>query len=184
MQDEPTTTPDVEATVNPPPPPDVVADRRLDPRYVDLERTRGWIIFAVITPLLAIGLLVLFLAADLPPWTSIVLLAAAAAIVALLVWSAVRWPELEFAHASYRIDDRGIEIRWGVFWRQVINVPRSRIQHTDVSQGPLERKYGLGTLVIYTAGISHAQVDLPGLAHEDALVIRDYLLPRELPDAV
>jgi membrane protein YdbS with pleckstrin-like domain len=173
-----------EPTPPPPPATDVSPDRQLDPRYVDLERMRGWIIFSVIAPLLSLGLLILFLAADVPGWTLLALLTVAAAIVALLVWSAVRWPALEFAHASYRIDDRGIEIRWGVFWRQVINVPRSRIQHTDVSQGPLERKFGLGTLVIYTAGISHAQVDLPGLAHEDALIIRDYLLPRELPDAV
>ena len=58
-------------------------------------------------------------------------------------------------------------------WRKVINVPRSRVQHTDVSQGPLERGHGLGTLVIYTAGTDHARVDLPGLDHATALRIRD-----------
>ena len=64
------------------------------------------------------------------------------------------------------------------------NVPRSRVQHTDVAQGPLERRYGLGTLVIYTAGTEHAKVALPGLAYADALRIRDQLLPREGADAV
>jgi uncharacterized protein len=63
-------------------------------------------------------------------------------------------------------------------------VPRSRVQHTDVSQGPLERKHGLGRLVIFTAGTQHSRVELPGLAHHTALDIRDRLLPRQTADVV
>jgi hypothetical protein len=82
------------------------------------------------------------------------------------------------------VDAGGIEIREGVVWRAVTNVPRSRVQHTDVSQGPLERRFGIGTLVIHTAGTDSAVVSLRGLTHESALAIRDHLLPREEPDAV
>jgi membrane protein YdbS with pleckstrin-like domain len=82
------------------------------------------------------------------------------------------------------VDDRTIEIRRGVYWRAVITVPRSRVQHTDVSQGPLERSFGLGTLVIYTAGTEHAKVSLSGLEHTRALRIREHLLPTEGGDAV
>jgi membrane protein YdbS with pleckstrin-like domain len=82
------------------------------------------------------------------------------------------------------VDGRGIEIRRGVVWRKVINVPRSRVQHTDVSQGPLERVHGLGTLAIYTAGTDHAEVSLHGLDHQTSLRIRDHLLPGETSDAV
>ena len=67
---------------------------------------------------------------------------------------------------------------------RVTNVPRSRVQHTDVSQGPLERRYGVGTLVIHTAGTDDAVVTQRGLTHGTALAIRDHLLPREGPDAV
>ena len=66
----------------------------------------------------------------------------------------------------------------------VIHVPRSRVQHTDVSQGPVERRFGLGTLVIYTAGTDHAKVDLAGLEHGVALRLRDHLLPSGDTDAV
>jgi membrane protein YdbS with pleckstrin-like domain len=89
-----------------------------------------------------------------------------------------------YRHASYRVDELGIEIRRGVFWRTVVNVPRSRVQHTDVSQGPLERRYGLGTLAIYTAGTDHARVGLAGLEHGRALAIRSHLLPAGGGDAV
>jgi membrane protein YdbS with pleckstrin-like domain len=158
--------------------------RQLDPRYIDLQQQVGWIVAAVVSAGLMLGLAVLVLAVGPAGWVLGASVAAAAAIVAGLAWLAVRWPPLEYARASFVVDDRGIEIRRGVVWRRVINVPRSRVQHTDVSQGPLERSYGLGTLVIYTAGTDHAQVDLPGLAHGTALAIRNHLLPRELSDAV
>ena len=58
------------------------------------------------------------------------------------------------------------------------------MQHIDVSQGPLERSYGLGTLQIFTAGTHYAHVGLAGLAHPAAVTIRDHLLPKEAQDAV
>ena len=99
-------------------------------------------------------------------------------------WHAYRWPPRAYQHTFYRIDEQGVEIRKGVYWRIVINVPRSRVQHIDVSQGPIERRYGLGTLVIYTAGTDHAKVELSGLEHGRALRIREHLLPSEAGDAV
>ena len=41
---------------------------------------------------------------------------------------------------------------------------------------PIERSFGLGTLVIFTAGTEHARVQLHGLDHGVALRIRDHLL--------
>ena len=63
-------------------------------------------------------------------------------------------------------------------WRHHISVPRSRIQHTDVTQGPYERRFGLATLVIYTAGTEHAAIPIEGLSHDTALAFRDALLVR------
>jgi uncharacterized protein len=85
---------------------------------------------------------------------------------------------------SYRLDRRALEIRRGVLWRSLIDVPRSRIQHSDVSQGPLERMHGLGTLSVYTAGTRYALVRLHGLAHERALAIREHLLQSDDDDVV
>lgn len=159
-------------------------ERSLDPRSVRLDRIVGWIFTASVTlPLLGGTLLVLFLA-PLAGWGKALIALGWAAVTAGLGWLAQRWPEVYHRHASYKVDEQGIEIRQGVYWRKVINVPRSRVQHTDVSQGPLERSHGLGTLVIYTAGTAHARVELGGLDHGTALLIRDHLLPREGSDAV
>jgi membrane protein YdbS with pleckstrin-like domain len=82
------------------------------------------------------------------------------------------------------VDEAGLEILRGVYWRTITNIPRSRVQHTDVSQGPLERRHSLGTLVVYTAGTQHSEVKLSGLEFTIAQRIRAHLLPRDHGDAV
>jgi membrane protein YdbS with pleckstrin-like domain len=85
-------------------------------------------------------------------------------------------PEAYYRRLRFGTDGSGITIERGIFWQSRIAVPRARIQHTDVSQGPLQRRYGVGTLKLYTAGSRHTKVELPGLAHADAVALRDALL--------
>jgi uncharacterized protein len=103
------------------------------------------------------------------------LVATAIVIIALWGW---RYQHLEHARTSYAISLAGCEIRRGVLWRRIITVPLSRIQHSDVTQGPLQRAFGLATLTLYTAGTEHAKIDLHGLAFETAMAIRQYLFER------
>lgn len=86
------------------------------------------------------------------------------------------WPPLYYRHLRYGVDDTGIVIQRGVLWRSYIALPRIRIQHTDVSQGPLQRRYGVGTLKLYTAGSRYTEIELSGLAHTEAIALRDALL--------
>lgn len=86
------------------------------------------------------------------------------------------WPTLAYKHLRFGVDDTGIAIESGVIWRSRVSLPRVRIQHTDVSQGPIERRYGIGTLKLYTAGSRYTKIELPGLNHEDAVALRDALL--------
>jgi uncharacterized protein len=158
--------------------------RPLDPRFIPFQRAVGWIV----TGSVAAGslfALVVFLLGESRSVVSMALLAALWPVgIASLGWFGYRFPELEYRHTWYTVDDHGIEIQRGVYWRDLTNVPRSRVQHTDVRQGPIERRYGLATLIIYTAGTAHARVELPGVSHTDALKIRDQLLPLETDDAV
>jgi membrane protein YdbS with pleckstrin-like domain len=159
-------------------------DHSLDPRVIPLERITGGIVIAGSAITSLIGLTFAIVVGDdlgimrrvLPVMWGVAVLTGA--------WQAYAWPPRAYRHTSYRIDDQGIEIRKGVYWRVVINVPRSRVQHIDVSQGPIERRYELGTLVIYTAGTDHAKVELSGLSHARAMRIRDHLLPSGGDDAV
>jgi hypothetical protein len=162
-------------------------DRRLDPRYIPLQQKVGWIVTACMAPASLVMVFVVWASTGFSLAALLGLMLLWVAANAALAWHAQGWPAIEYRHASYRVDAQGIEIRRGVYWRRILNIPRSRVQHTDVSQGPLERTHGLGTLVIYTAGTDHARVDLPGLDHQTALRIREHLLPaaeREEGDAV
>ena len=158
---------------------------RLDPRVIPLQRITGGILTATVAAGSFVGMSINLLGSDGASAVRWILLPAVWLVaVLLLAWQMYRWPPLAYQHTFYRVDDQGIEIRKGVYWRVVINVPRSRVQHIDVSQGPIERRYGLGTLVIYTAGTDHAKVELEGLEHGRALAIRDFLLPSGSTDAV
>ena len=54
-------------------------------------------------------------------------------------------------------------------------VPLVRVQHIDVTRGPLEKMFGVATLVVHTAGTHNSIVTLPGLAPERAAAIRDII---------
>lgn len=156
--------------------PDPTDEQLLDPRYVPQQRMVGRLVALGLALASLLVLLVVFAAAeDVTVVGRAGMATAWLGFAGLLAWHAEAWPAREYAHARYRLDEDGLHIRRGVWWRTATHVPRSRIQHTDVSQGPMERSYGLGTLIVYTAGTSHARVALPGLSHEVAVALRDEL---------
>lgn len=190
---DPTHPADASPASSPPPgpssspgiPPAAVADgefHHVDPRSISVDRIVGWITAAIVSVSGLFAVLVVLVTMRMPVWVLVPLVAVWLLVVALFAWLAHQWPEISHRYTSYRIDGLGIEIRRGVVWRTIVSVPRSRVQHTDVSQGPLERSHGLGTLVIYTAGTNHARVGLGGLAYERALALRDYLVAGEGAD--
>lgn len=80
-----------------------------------------------------------------------------------------------YKNYSYIMDDRGFYINSGVIWKNKIVVPRNRVQHTDISQGPLDRQYDLAELTIHTAGTRSASVKLLGLYRQQAEDLRESL---------
>ena len=52
--------------------------------------------------------------------------------------------------------------RQGKLWHTFTVVPYGRVQYLDVSQGPIERRYGLKTLRLHTASAS-VDAKIPGL---------------------
>ena len=151
-------------------------DHPIDPRSVTVQRLTGAIVTAVLS-FTALGATVIVLLAGSNTWPQAVAwLALWAGLTAGVGLFALLWPPVRYRHISYRLDANGIQIKKGVWWKSTVNVPHSRVQHTDVQQGPIERGYGLATLLIHTAGTQHAVIPLSGLTHDVALAIRDYLL--------
>ena len=78
---------------------------------------------------------------------------------------------------TWHLDERGLHVRRGLVWRKEILVPRSRVQHLDLERGPIARRFGLATLVIHTAGTRLNALRQAGFLDEDAVALRDALLP-------
>jgi len=90
------------------------------------------------------------------------------------------------AHKHWRFDVREDELflQRGIFTRVYTTAPYRRVQHLDVAQSILERTFGLGTLVVYTAGTRGADVTIPGLPIAYAEDLRDRLKNITNEDAV
>ena len=106
-------------------------------------------------------------------------IAGAALLGALLgAWRGDR----SWRRTGWLLDDAGFNLRRGQWWRSETRVPQSRVQHLDVRRGPLQRRFGLSTLVIHTAGTRFSAVSVDGLDADDAERLRDALARQDDDD--
>jgi membrane protein YdbS with pleckstrin-like domain len=82
-------------------------------------------------------------------------------------------PRRRYRRWGYREGADELHIVRGMLIRVRTIVPFGRVQHIDVAQGPVQRPFGLATLILHTAGTHGATVALPGLAMADAEAMRD-----------
>ena len=97
-------------------------------------------------------------------------------LLALFLFWTVVWTHVRWNRKVWRLTSAALELHAGVIIQRELTVPRSRIQHTEVTQGPLQRRFGLATLTLYTAGERFADLAVAGLADTVARELRDELL--------
>ena len=135
----------------------------LHPNYVKLVRI-GTVLAAL--PFVG-GALAMEVGGFLPRGTFLV------PMLLLALWAIVRTPLRRYQARGYQMGADRLRVVRGLLCRSDTVVPFGRVQHIDVHQGPLERAYGLGTIVLHTAGNHNASVSLPGLSHDDAVAMRE-----------
>lgn len=99
-----------------------------------------------------------------------------AAAVALV--GAGLWARAHVRRMGYAVRERDLFYRRGVVWRSDTAVPFSRVQHVETHHGPLDRRFGLAALKVYTAGATKADLHIPGLPAGDAERLHAFLLAR------
>ena len=140
---------------------------RLDPRARTLWRLSGALqaVPLVLVVGVGVGALVWFDVVS-PP------VAVVPAIVGLgLVGVGVALvPDLIWRHWRYEIGEAEVDLQHG--WLTVTRtlVPMARIQHVDTRRGPLQRRFGLASVVFYTAA---GASEIPALADHVADATRD-----------
>jgi len=153
---------------------DDVHFRELHPHYPLVVLGIALAIEAVV---LLIGAIVLFIAPI--PW-ALRLSILAAALLAMTLLAA-------FAHASasvirYAIRQHDVIVRSGVFWKKETVQPIKRIQHVEQEQGPVDKRFGLSTLKLFSAGTGHVTFRIPGLEAATASAIKRFILSYHEPD--
>mgnify|MGYP000290362832 CR=1 FL=1 len=158
--------------------------RQLEPGWIDVSRVGGLITFSVLGVGAFLVLGVVALTGKIPFPLFAVITFALLALVGLVLLLAALWPKWEHARAGYRFLPDRIECWNGLVWRRSISVPVSRVQYTDVKQGPVQRKYAIATLVVHTAGTLGSDIEFPGLPPQLANEVRDWLVGETGSDAV
>ena len=84
-------------------------------------------------------------------------------------------PQRIYSHLGYRLTDRLLQVVRGWMFHTDTIVPFVRVQHIDVTRGPIDKLFGTSTLVVHTAGTHNSIVTVPGLAPDKAAEIRDII---------
>ncbi|HEY5722612.1 MAG TPA: PH domain-containing protein [Allosphingosinicella sp.] len=87
-------------------------------------------------------------------------------------------PGRQYRAWGYSMDSEDLRLRRGVWVETHTIVPLDRVQHLDLSQGPIERGFGVSRLIVHTAGTQFSRVVLPGLSRPDAERMRDEIRAR------
>jgi uncharacterized protein len=140
-------------------------EKRLDPRAKVLWRLTGALQSALILAGGVFGSYVLF--SRVPLYLAVLPLLGALALAILLVFVL---PPLLWWRWRYEIHPLEVDLQRGLVRVTRTLVPMARVQHVDTRRGPLQRRFGLSTVVFYTAAGPN---EIPQLAHKTAAEVRD-----------
>ena len=146
--------------------------RSLDPRVIKLWRVHHAIVSVVLLGLATIAVISVGLATGRWLWPAVGWHLLLLLRIVLLFW----YPARSYKSWGYRIDGKVLETKRGIWFRIHQLLPLSRLQHVDLHSGPIERSFGLASLLLHTAGTQHASIVVPGLDAREAARLRDELV--------
>jgi len=133
-----------------------------------LRTMRRWIAFGVCALLF---LVVLIAASASGVW--LVLVIGACLLVAALV-AALGVIDRNYRSWGYAERAEDLLVTRGVLFRRLVVVPYGRMQLVDVTAGPVERRFGIATVVLHTASAG-TDASIRGLPPDEAARLRDRL---------
>ena len=94
-----------------------------------------------------------------------------------------------FNNAKYHLGGEDLAYGHGIFWKNRRYIARARVQHVDITAGPIARALNLVHLSVFVGGQAAAAISIPGLTPEEGERLRSTLLEsaryrRTEPDVV
>ena len=150
--------------------------QRVEPAYRHAMTLRALIFWG---PLFLGGLVGdRLLLADTPVSGLVPLIVGLLAVFAILVA-----PGRAYRRLGYAVDGRLLRTVRGWLFHVDTVVPFVRVQHIDVTRGPVDKLFGTASLVVHTAGTHNSIVVLPGLSPDRAASMRDAIRSEIRADA-
>ena len=97
------------------------------------------------------------------------------AVALIALFAVIVVPQRRYRRLRYRLTDRLLQSLRGWMFHTDTIVPFVRVQHLDVTRGPLDKMFGTASLVVHTAGTHNSIVTVHGLAPDRAAEIRDVI---------
>jgi len=139
----------------------------VDPNFLRVSLL-GYAIWAVIV--LAAGIVVAIVVPS-RQWIPLVVMGGVLLLTALSLVSTV----LGVRNIGYQVREHDVSYRHGILFKSVQTVPFVRVQHARVSQGPVQRAFGIAVLAVNSAG---PDLNIAGLSRDDAERLRAPVVER------
>lgn len=161
------------------------------PRFEDVQFHRLHPLYPLVTlgvagvfelPIVVVGLTLVF---SVPPLRSsaatgpgFLILGAVLAFLSFVAWFAYKSASV----IRYAVRQHDIIVHSGVYWKKETVQPIRRIQHVEQLQGPVDKRFGLFKLKLFSAGTGHFTFEIPGLDAERAASIKQHISNFERPE--
>lgn len=97
------------------------------------------------------------------------------AYVVILV-TVLFFSRMSFKKKGFAFRNHDVLFRYGVIATNTIVIPYNRVQHVALHEGLISRFFGLAKIQIFTAGGSSSDLEIPGIAKEQAENIKQLLM--------
>jgi len=138
---------------------------QISPRYVVSQFVQNGIFIAI---LVAVALIVGVVLEQAWVWIPV------GVVIAITLITLIILPRQAKA-LGYMLREDDVVFRRGILWQRMVAVPYGRMQLVDITQGPLDRAFGVSQLKMVTAAATTG-VQIPGLSQEGAEALRDTLI--------
>lgn len=144
----------------------------LENRY----KTALYIFALVSTVIFSLFIVIPFLVEkiDIPNW---VIYIATGLLLIRTIWVFLKIT-FGFKYKKYALREKDIIYQTGWLWRHSTIVPFNRVQHLRIDQGPIERKFNLSRLKIFTAGGNSSDLSIPGLDPSTSEKLKQFIVAK------
>ena len=150
-----------------------LAFRELAPAYARLQLGIAIATCALLYPVPLIVLWLTSTGAGLA-WVISVAGLALVALITMHSWFAAR-------AMRFVLREHDLVFESGVVFKSLMIQPLTRVQHVEITRGPIDKRYGLASVRLFSAGSKTATFAIPGLLLGDAEAIREFALGHGQP---